>query len=111
MLVSQLRHHPSTRSTFDEALHDEEWLVYLFHRSGILTDGGSYRGDAHRTSTELVDDGQQDAVVYFVQSVLVDVQCLQRYLGDVRINLSRTLHLGEVAYTAQQGIGDTGRTT
>ena len=74
MFVRQLRHHTSTGSTLDETLHDEERLVYLFYSTCILTDGSGYGGDAHRTATELVDDGQQDAVVYLVQPVLVNVQ-------------------------------------
>ena len=83
MLIGQFRYHTTTWSTLDKTLHDEERLVDLLHRSGILANSGSDSGNAHRTSAELVDDGQQDAVINLVQSLLVDIQCFQRYLGNL----------------------------
>ena len=111
MLISQFGDHTTTGRALDEALHDEERLIDLLYRAAVLADGGGNGGDAYGTAAELVDDGQQDAVVYLVESVLVDVQGCQRYLGDAGIDAARALHLGKVAHSAQQGIGDTGRTS
>ena len=111
MLVCQLCHHTSARGALDETLHNEERLVDFLYGTSVLTNSCSDSGNAHRSTAELVDNGQQDAVVYLVQSVLVDIQRLQGYLGDAGVNLSRSLHLGEVADASQQGIGNTGRTS
>ena len=111
MLVSQLRHHTATRRALDEALHDEEGLVNLLHSTCILSNGSSDGRDTHRTATELVDDGQQDLIVDLIETVLVDVQGCQRYLRDLRVDLTVAFYLGEVANSTQQGVGDTGRTT
>ena len=108
MLIGQLRYHAATGRALDESLHDEERLIDLLYGACILADGGGDGRDAHGPALELVDDGQQDAVVYFVQTVLVDVQCGQRQLGDVDVDAAVTLYLCEVAYTAQQGIGKYG---
>ena len=111
MLVGQLCSHTATGRTLNESLHDEERLVDLLYRTGILANGGGNRRDTYWTTTELVDDGQQYAVIYLVQSILVDVQGSQRHLRNSSVYPACTLHLSKVAHSAQQGIGNTGRST
>ena len=110
MTIGKFCHHTSPGSTLDKALHDEERLIDLLHRTGILTDCRGNGGDTHRTTPELIDDGQQDAVVYLVQSILVNIQCRQGDLRNLRIDTTSALHLCEVTDTPQQRIGNTGRT-
>ena len=71
----------------------------LFYRSCILADSRCNGGDTHRTATEFIDDGQQDAVVYLIQSELIDIQCRQGYLRNLRIDASTALYLREVTNT------------
>ena len=111
MLVCQLGSHTSTRGTLNKALHDEEWLIHLLHRAAILADSRGNGANAHRTATELVDDGGENLVVYLVKTILVDVQRLQSHLSDVVSDGAITLHLGKIAHSSQQGVGDTRRTT
>ena len=109
MAVGQGRGHASAWRALDESLHDEEGFVDLFHRSGVFADGRGDGADAHRTASELVDDGQQNLVVDFVEAVLVDVEGLEGQLGDGSGDGAVALHLCEVAHTSQQRVGDAGR--
>ena len=109
VLIGQLGHLASPRSAFDEALLDEEGLVHLLDGAAVLSDGRGNRVDAHRPALELVDDGKQYLVVYLVQSITVDIECLQGIAGDVQVNPAVASHLGKVAHAPQQGIGDTWR--
>ena len=85
MLVRQLRHLAPTGRALDEALLDEERLVDFLYRAGVLAQGGGDGGQAHGTALKLVDDGGQQFVVYLVQAVAVDVQCLQGIGGNLRV--------------------------
>ncbi len=61
-----------------------------------------------RAAFKLVYNGTKYLVVYLIQSVLVDIQCLQRKLGNLRIDRAGAFHLCEVTYPAKQSIGNTG---
>ena len=111
MTVGELCHHTATWRTLDETLHNQEWLIDLLYSTGIFTDGCGDGSDSYRTTTELVDDGKQDLIVDFIETILVDIQGSQGNLGNLCVNLAIAFHLGEVSYTAQQGVGNTGRTT
>ena len=101
MIVGKLGGHSASWRTLDEALHDEEWLVNLLYGAAIFADSRGNGAYAHRTSTELVDDGGENLVVYPVQAILVDVQCLKRHLGNLEGDGSVALHLGEITYSSQ----------
>ena len=111
MLVGQLSNHTSARCTLYETFHYKEWLINLLNGSSILTDSCSDGSDTHRTSAELIDDGEQNLVIDFVETILIDIKCCQGNLCDLGINHTITLNLRKVAHTAQQRIGDTWRST
>ena len=111
MPICQFRDHSATRRSLDEAFHDEERLVDLLHRPGIGADGRGNGGQSHRATTELVDDGQQNLVVYLVKTILVDVERSKGNLRNLRVNGTGSLHLGEIAHAPQQRIGNSGRST
>ena len=107
MLVGKRRCHSSSRRALDETLHDEERLVNLLYGAAILAycrGNGAY---AYRTATELVDDGGENLVVNLVQAILIDVERLERHLGNIVSDGSVALYLGEITHSSQQGIGDT----
>ena len=58
MLIGKLGGHSASWRTLDEAFHDEEWLVNLLYSAAIFADSRGDGAYAHRTATELVDDGQ-----------------------------------------------------
>ena len=73
MLVGKRRCHSASRRALDETLHDEERLVNLLYGAAILAycrGNGAY---AYWATTELVDDGGENLVVYLIQAILVDV--------------------------------------
>ena len=107
MLVGKRRCHSSSRRALDETLHDEERLVNLLYGAAILAycrGNGAY---AYRTATELVDDGGENLIIYLVQAILVDVECLERHLGNIVSDGSVALYLGKITHSSEQRIGDT----
>ena len=111
MLIRQLSGLTTARRTLDKALFDQIRLIHILYRAGIFAHRRSDCVQAHRTAFELIDDRAQQLVVDLVQTERVDIQCFQRVLGDLQINLPVTLHLREVPHTAQQRIRYTRRTT
>ena len=97
MLEGEVCDHTPAGCALDESLHDEERFVDLFNCSSILTDSCSDGGNANRPPSELVDDGEQDLVVDFVQTVFVNVQCRESNAGDACVDAAVTLYLGEVS--------------
>ena len=93
MLICQLRHHTTTRGTLDKALHDEERLIDLLDSTCIFTNSSGNCRDSNGTTTELINDGEQDAVVYLVKTILVDIQRLQGNLGDAGVDATSALNL------------------
>ena len=111
MLVGQLGNHTAARCTLDKTLHYKEWLVNLLNSTGILADSCRYGGDTHRTTTELIDDGEQYLVVNLVEAILIDIECRQGNLCNLGIDHTVAFNLSKVAHTTQQCIGDTWRST
>ena len=107
MLIGKLGGHSASWRTLDEAFHDEEWLVNLLYGAAIFTDSRGDGAYAHRTSTELVDNGGENLVVNLVQAILVDIQRLERHLGNLVGNGSVALHLSEIPDSSEQRVGDT----
>ena len=89
MPVSQFGHFPSAGRTFQEPFLDEERLVHFFYRAGVFSQCRGNGSQSHRAALELVDNGTKQLVVYLVQSVTVNVQSLQRKLGNLQVNASR----------------------
>ena len=109
MLVCQFGNHSSTRSALYESLHYQEWLIYLLNSAGVFAYGCCYGGYSHRAALELIDDGKQNLIIDFIETILVDVQCRQGYLCNLSVNHAVALHLCKVAHSAQQCIGYTWR--
>ena len=103
MPVSLLRHLAPAGCAAYEAFLDEKRLVHFLQRSGILSDGCGYGCNAYGTSLELVDDGQENLVVYLVKPVAVNVERFEGITGDGRVDTPVSLYLSEVAHAAQQG--------
>ena len=57
----------------------------------------------------LMDDGLDHTSVCVVKPELVDLKHIERHARYVAVDATVTLYLGEVAYTLQQAVGDTGR--
>ena len=77
MLIGQVSGLASAGSTVDKTFFYQIRLIHLFHSTGVLTYGGSYRTQSHRAALKLVDNGIEYLVVDRVKSALVDIQCVE----------------------------------
>ena len=107
--VAQLRGDASLGGAFEVAFHDEVGLVDFLDRVRFLAHRHGQRADAHRAAAELYDEGFQDALVHFVQAVLVDLQHGQRFVGDVCRDAAIVPHLGVIPHAPQEVVGDARR--
>ena len=103
-------YHASPRCPHDVALLDQIGLQYIFDRVPLLAQRRSQVVDSYRPAIELVDHGQQQTTVEVVEATLVDIEQVQCLVGDHPGNVALPPDLGEVAYPAQQAIGDSRRT-
>ena len=108
MFIGKFRGLPSAGGAFQEPFLYQERLVHFLQGPRVLADGCGDGGQAHWAAFELLDDGQQDFVVHFVQSELVDVQGLQGEGRDFVVDDTVPLHHGEIPHPPQQGVGDAG---
>ena len=111
MFISQFRNLPSAWSTLQETFFDKERLIHFLQGPGILTQRRSDSSQSHRPAFELIDNGTQYLVVYLIQPVTVNIQCLEGISGYLHIDASGTFYLSKIAYPTQQGIGNTGGST
>ena len=111
MFVGKFGHLTSARSTLHESFFYQEGFVNFLNRPRIFPQSRSNGSDSHRTALKLVYNRTKYLVVYLIQTVLVNIQCLQCKLGYFRVNRTGTLHLCKVAHPAEQGIGNTRRPT
>ena len=66
----------SSGSSFDVSFLNQKRLVHLFNGFCFFANGGSDGAQTNGPSFELFYDGQQNPVVHFVQSILIDIKRL-----------------------------------
>src|SRR5271166_6673627 len=72
MLVRQMCRNPSARRAVEKPNLDEERFVDLFYRIGLFGERRGQRVHAHRASLVLLDDGEQQLAVNFVEAMAID---------------------------------------
>ena len=107
------RHHPAPRGSHDVALLNEVRLQDVLDGVALFADRCGEAVDTHRPTVELLDHGQQQPAILVVEAALVDVEHVQRQVGDGLGDVPLATHLGEVDVekghreaTAQRGEGD-----
>ena len=108
VLVSQFRDHASARRALDEAFHDR-YGSYTFH-------GAEFHRWRWRWSSPT---GPAVELGMMVSNILLSISSRpywsmlsrQSTFRDLGIYAPGALYLRKVAHTAQQGVGDTGRST
>src|SRR5664279_3884452 len=101
----------STWRAHEKSFLYQEGFVHVFDRAGFFADSRGDGIEADRTAFEFFDDGGQDAVVHFVQTVFVYIQRAESMFGDAHINDAVPKHLCKIAYPSQQAICNSGSTT
>lgn len=109
VLIGKVGDFASAWRAHEETLLDEVGFVNLLNGADVFAKSRGDSANADGTAMELVDEREQNLVVDFVQSVAVDVERFECVVGDVGIDVSVTLDLGEVAHAPKQGVGDARR--
>ena len=86
MLIRQPRSHPPPRSPVQKSNLYQERLIHLLERTGLLRYRRGDRRNADWTALEFFDNGRKDAVIHFIETVLVDIERSERMLGDAEID-------------------------
>src|ERR1017187_1179668 len=82
LLVTQLRDDAPLARALEVAFHDQVWFIDLFESVRFLAHRHPYLADAGRATAELHYHGLQDALVHFVEAILVDLEHGQRLVGN-----------------------------
>ena len=93
----------------EHPLLDQERLVHVLDRLGLLADADRQRRQADRAAAELAAQGVEDGAVDLVEAELVDPEQRQPGARDVGRDVAVAADLGEVADPAQQAVGDARR--
>ena len=109
VVPGKFRCHSSARSAVDKSGFDQERLVDLLDRSGVFADGRGDGVQSYGTAAELFDDRSEDLVVHLIESARVDIERRESDLCDFEVDVPFALDHGEVAHSAQQRVGDSGR--
>ena len=91
----------TTGGAFDETFFDEEGFIDILDRSGIFSHRRSDGIEADRSAAELIDDGEQQFVVYLIETEGIDIECFEGVLGNLQIDFSVPFDLCEVTYAAK----------
>ena len=79
------------------AFHDQVRLVNFLDGVGLFADGNGEGTDAHGAAAELDDDGLEDALVHFVEAVLINLQHGEGAASRLERDAPIGLHLRIVA--------------
>ena len=103
------RQQPAARRALDEALLDQIGLDDVLDGVARFGKRRGDRLDPDRPAAEVAGDHRQVAPVELVEPECIDLQPVQRLVGDPAIDFVGTRDLGEVAHAPQQTPGDARR--
>src|ERR671936_1570562 len=106
--AAEVGNHPAARRALDEAELEEVRLVDVLDRLLLLAEGDRERGEPDRPAAELDRDRFEQVAVGALEADPVDLVELERLERDVERDRALVAHLGDVADTAQDPVGDAG---
>ena len=109
MRIRRCGGHSATGCAGQETFPNQKRLVDVFDRFGLLAHGDGQRRQPHRPTTKALTDDLQHRAVDFVETQTIDAKHPQRFVGNGGRHCPTVAHLGKVAHTAQQPVGDAGR--
>ena len=101
VLVRQLRRDPPALRAVEEPYLDKERLVDFFDRVGLFRKRRRQGVQANRPTLVFLNDGQQQATIDFVESMLIDLQHLQRGLCRNFVDIACSANLRVIANTSK----------
>ncbi|MNT77707.1 hypothetical protein D3C72_2168510 [compost metagenome] len=66
----------------------------------LLTDRRCQAVDTHWTTVELLNHGQQQASVLVIETTLVNIQQVQRHVGNRLGDMALAAHFGKISHAA-----------
>jgi hypothetical protein len=105
---SEFSGDPALGGAFQVTFHDEVGFVDFLQGVGFFPDGDSERMDSNGTATEFHHEGFEDALVHFIQAILIDLEHREGFVGDGLGDLAIRSDLGVIAHASQQVVGDAG---
>ena len=109
MPIRQRRGDAAAQRALQVTLLNQVRLQHIFNGVALLADGRRKIINAHRPAAELVDHRAQQFAIHDVEADAVNVEHLQRLIGNILGDLAVGAHLGEIAHAAQQPVGNARR--
>ena len=97
MFIGKFGHLTSTGSTLHKSFFYQERFVNFLNGSRIFSQSRGNGSDTYRTTFKFVYNGAKYLVVYLIQAVLINIQCFQCKLGDLRIDRTGAFHLRKIS--------------
>src|SRR5678816_1916773 len=92
---------PATWGTFQKTLLDQERLIYFFYSAAFFSYRCSNGIQSHRATFELVNNRDKDLIIHVIETMLINIQSLQRMLRYAEIDNAIMEYLGKVAHPSQ----------
>ncbi|MCY1176788.1 hypothetical protein D9M73_170720 [compost metagenome] len=77
----------------------------------LFADGRRQAVHPHRPAIELLDHGKQQASILVIEATFIDVQQVQRQVGNRLGDMPLGANFGEITHPTQQSVGNPGRAT
>ena len=100
----------ATRGAVDESVHEEVRLVDVLDGAAVLAESGGQGFDADRSAGELIDDGHEVVPVVLVEAELIDVEDVERHVGDLLGDATVEADIREITHALQQAVRESRRT-
>ena len=111
MAVCCIRRFSSAWCALQEPFLNQVWFVHFFNRSRFFSNRYSECIQPYRTALVFLDDGVQDPLVHFVESVFIHFKSTERILRNFARHDSAVLRqflvgLREIAAALQKPVRD-----
>lgn len=108
MGICQHGSHSSTWSSVKETCLQKIGFIHVFQCSGVFSDRCGKCFKPHGSALKIQDQGLENAAVCFIKAILIYFQKIQCEAGNIVGDHTIILHLGEITYSLQKTVGQTG---
>lgn len=108
MGICQHGSHSSTWSSVKETCLQKIGFIHVFQCSGVFSDRCGKCFKPHGAALKIQDQGLENAAVCFIKAILIYFQKIQCEAGNIVGDHTIILHLGEITYSLQKTVGQTG---
>ena len=105
------RENPPARCALDQPALEQERFNHIFHRIARFRQRGGECFNTNRATAKMLRNQTKVAPVERVKTQRIDLQPLQCFVGNARINPARAFNCCDIAHPAQQATSNTGRAT